>query len=121
MNIVRQGEIIQPAHGWLVIEQNMCLYSRLSICNAQLRNRNGLSGSFSKVSMHSFQLLALTTIFQDLHISIRERGVLSAFHPDAIDLYSICSDLKRVCWTLYDPGFRLNKNVCHSCEPFIPS
>lgn len=54
-------------------------------------------------------------ILKDLHISIRERGVLSAFHPDAIDLYNVCSDLKRVCWTLYDPGFRLNKNVCHSC------
>ncbi|KGB77341.2 hypothetical protein CNBG_3179 [Cryptococcus deuterogattii R265] len=52
-------------------------------------------------------------ILKDLHISIRERGVLSAFHPDAIDLYNICSDLKRVCWTLYDPGFRLNKNETH--------
>ncbi|OXC65372.1 DNA ligase 4 [Cryptococcus neoformans] len=52
-------------------------------------------------------------ILKDLHISIRERGVLSAFHPDAIDLYNVCSDLKRVCWTLYDPGFRLNKNETH--------
>lgn len=50
----------------------------------------------------------------DLRISIREKGVFSCFHPDAADLFNVCSDLKRVCWTLYDPKKRLEKHVRHS-------
>ncbi|RXK40753.1 hypothetical protein M231_02005 [Tremella mesenterica] len=49
-------------------------------------------------------------ILKDLRISIREKGVFSCFHPDAADLFNVCSDLKRVCWTLYMPDVRLEKN-----------
>lgn len=47
----------------------------------------------------------------DLRISIREKGVFSCFHPEAATLFNVCSDLKRVCWTLYKPEIRLDKNV----------
>ncbi|GFZ52023.1 DNA ligase 4 [Saitozyma sp. JCM 24511] len=49
-------------------------------------------------------------ILKDLRISIREKGVFAVFHPDAGDLFNVCSDLKRVCWTLYKPDIRLEKN-----------
>ncbi|WRT63833.1 uncharacterized protein IL334_000758 [Kwoniella shivajii] len=49
-------------------------------------------------------------ILKDLRISIREKGVFACFHPDAGDLFNVCSDLKRVCWTLYKPGQRLEKH-----------
>lgn len=51
----------------------------------------------------------------DLRISIREKGVFSCFHPDAGDLFNVCSDLKRVCWTLYKPEIRLEKHVRYDC------
>jgi DNA ligase-4 len=47
----------------------------------------------------------------DLRISIREKGVFACFHPDAGDLFNVCSDLKRVCWTLYRPDIRLETHV----------
>lgn len=50
-------------------------------------------------------------ILKDLKISFRERTVLQSLHPDAIDLFNVCSDLKRVCWTLYDPSYRLPHEV----------
>jgi DNA ligase-4 len=50
-------------------------------------------------------------MISDLRISIREKGVFAVFHPDAGDLFNVCSDLKRVCWTLYKPDIRLEKNV----------
>ena len=56
----------------------------------------------------SDELLQLTV---DLRISIREKGVFACFHPDAGDLFNVCSDLKRVCWTLYKPDIRLQKHV----------
>lgn len=40
--------------------------------------------------------------------------MFACFHPDAGDLFNVCSDLKRVCWTLYDPKKRLEKNVSHT-------
>ncbi|WWC66828.1 uncharacterized protein I206_100735 [Kwoniella pini CBS 10737] len=49
-------------------------------------------------------------ILKDLRISIREKGVFSCFHADAGDLFNVCSDLKRVCWTLYKPDQRLEKH-----------
>ncbi|WWC58136.1 uncharacterized protein I303_100671 [Kwoniella dejecticola CBS 10117] len=52
-------------------------------------------------------------ILKDLRISIREKGVFSCFHPDAGDLFNVCSDLKRVCWTLYKPNERLEKHQTH--------
>ena len=36
-----------------------------------------------------------------------ERVVLSSLHEDAIDLFNVCSDLKRVCYTLYSADYRL--------------
>ncbi|WWD08963.1 hypothetical protein V865_007078 [Kwoniella europaea PYCC6329] len=49
-------------------------------------------------------------ILKDLRISIKEKGVFGCFHPDAGDLFNVCSDLKRVCWTLYKPEKRLEKH-----------
>lgn len=47
----------------------------------------------------------------DLRISIREKGVFACFHPEAAALFNVCSDLKRVCWTLYKPEIHLEKSV----------
>jgi hypothetical protein len=48
----------------------------------------------------------------DLGISVKETTVFSVFHPDAHDLFTTCSDLKKVAWELCDPGRRLNDQVC---------
>lgn len=47
----------------------------------------------------------------DLRISVKEKGVLSCLHPEAGTLFNVCSDLKRVCWTLYEPDIKLEKHV----------
>ncbi|KAJ9107908.1 hypothetical protein QFC19_002651 [Naganishia cerealis] len=48
-------------------------------------------------------------ILKDLKAGVREKTVLSAFHPQAIELFNVSSDLKRVCWTLWDRHSRLNE------------
>ncbi|KAJ8590777.1 DNA ligase 4 [Rhizopogon salebrosus TDB-379] len=47
-------------------------------------------------------------ILKDMVISVKETTVFSVFHPDAQDLFNICSDLKKVAWELWDPSRRLN-------------
>ncbi|KAG2150301.1 ATP dependent DNA ligase domain-containing protein [Suillus bovinus] len=46
--------------------------------------------------------------FQDMVISVKETTVFGVFHPDAQDLFNICSDLKKVAWELWDLSRRLN-------------
>jgi hypothetical protein len=84
-----------------------------SISNVQPSSKSGLYGSFLKVRLDSSELGSVDHRADklDLRISIREKGVFACFHPDAGDLFNVCSDLKRVCWTLYDPKKRLEKNV----------
>lgn len=55
--------------------------------------------------------LVMTSTFQDMVISVKETTVFSVFHPDAQDLFNICSDLKKVAWELWDPSRRLNAEV----------
>ncbi|WVN89251.1 uncharacterized protein L203_104469 [Cryptococcus depauperatus CBS 7841] len=61
-------------------------------------------------------------ILKGLHMGVRERTVLSAFHTDAIALFNVCSDLRRVCWTLHRPDIRLNENetTLQLFHPFSP-
>ncbi|OAX43215.1 DNA ligase 4 [Rhizopogon vinicolor AM-OR11-026] len=50
----------------------------------------------------------VSVILKDMVISVKETTVFSVFHPDAQDLFNICSDLKKVAWELWDPSRRLN-------------
>lgn len=47
-------------------------------------------------------------ILKDMIISVKETTVFGVFHPDAQDLFNICSDLKKVAWELSDPSRRLD-------------
>jgi DNA ligase-4 len=53
----------------------------------------------------------------DLKAGVREKTVLSAFHPQAIELFNVSSDLKRVCWTLADRHARLDEKVSSHHSP----
>lgn len=46
-------------------------------------------------------------ILKYLRIGATERTVFNNFHPDAFDLFNVTSDLKLVCWRLYDVNYRL--------------
>jgi len=46
-------------------------------------------------------------ILRDMHLGVLENSVLKAFHPDALDLYGVCTDLRKVCLDLKDRGKRL--------------
>ncbi|KAJ9102382.1 hypothetical protein QFC21_002782 [Naganishia friedmannii] len=61
-------------------------------------------------------------ILKDLKAGVREKTVLSAFHPQAIELFNVSSDLKRVCWMLADRHARLNEKEAQVTilRPFLP-
>jgi DNA ligase 4 len=46
-------------------------------------------------------------ILRQMKIGATERTLFNIWHPDAETLFNISSNLRRVCWELYDPSFRL--------------
>ncbi|KAL5496620.1 hypothetical protein EMCRGX_G012938 [Ephydatia muelleri] len=40
-------------------------------------------------------------ILKGLKTGLSENSVFSVFHPDAVDLFSVCSNLEKVGWFLY--------------------
>ncbi|GAA5909260.1 hypothetical protein JCM6882_003781 [Rhodosporidiobolus microsporus] len=46
-------------------------------------------------------------ILRDLKIGIGEKTIFNQLHPDAMEVFNTCSDIKRVCWRLYNPAERI--------------
>ena len=46
-------------------------------------------------------------ILRQMKVGATERTFFSIWHPEAEQLFNISSNLRRVCWELYDPSIRL--------------
>lgn len=58
--------------------------------------------------MNSDELMWLIRIIlRQMKVGATERTYFDVWHPDAENLYSISSSLRRVCWELHDPNIRL--------------
>ncbi|GAA5908080.1 uncharacterized protein JCM6883_004110 [Sporobolomyces salmoneus] len=49
-------------------------------------------------------------ILRDLKAGVREKTIFKQFHEDAVDVFNTCSDIKRVCWQLWDPNSRVSRD-----------
>ncbi|KAI1085362.1 ATP-dependent DNA ligase [Whalleya microplaca] len=49
----------------------------------------------------------LRIILKQMRIGATEKTILEVWHPNAQDLFSVSSSLRRVCWELSDPNIRL--------------
>jgi len=52
-------------------------------------------------------LWLIRLILRQMKIGATEKTFFDIWHPDAETLFNISSNLRRVCWELYDPGTRL--------------
>ncbi|KAI8578405.1 hypothetical protein K450DRAFT_247763 [Umbelopsis ramanniana AG] len=62
----------------------------------------------------------IRTILKDLKIGMSETSVFDVYHPQAKELYSVTSDLKKVCEKLQDPFARIGKSTIQLFHPFKP-
>lgn len=59
--------------------------------------------------MNPEELMWLTRIIlRQMKVGATEKTFLDLWHPDGEALFSVSSSLRRVCWELYDPSFRLD-------------
>ncbi|KAI8338401.1 ATP dependent DNA ligase domain-containing protein [Chlamydoabsidia padenii] len=59
-------------------------------------------------------------VLKDLKMGMSENSVFDVFHPQARELYSVCSNLKKVCDDLQNPTTKLGKSVIGLFQPFKP-
>ncbi|CAB4409290.1 ATP-dependent DNA ligase [Rhizophagus irregularis] len=97
--------------------------------NYQLDVLNAASGKqeYQKVIRHFFndytameQKWIIRIILKELKIGISEKSIFSLFHPDASNLFNVCSDLRKVCEDLSDPHTRLQISDIILYHPFKP-
>ncbi|CAI2176822.1 16107_t:CDS:10 [Funneliformis geosporum] len=97
--------------------------------NYQLDVLNAASGQqeFQKVIRHLFnnytaieQKWIIRIILKELKIGLSEKSVFLLFHPDACNLFNVCSDLRKVCEDLQDPHTRLPSSDIILFYPFKP-
>ncbi|TGZ77232.1 ATP-dependent DNA ligase [Ascodesmis nigricans] len=50
-------------------------------------------------------------ILRAMKVGATEKTFFDAWHPDADALYNVSSSLRRVCWDLWDPNFRLQDDT----------
>ena len=60
------------------------------------------------VNMNAEEMMWLIRmILRQMKVGATEKTLFSIWHPDAESLFNISSNLRRVCWELYDPSIRL--------------
>jgi DNA ligase-4 len=58
--------------------------------------------------MNATELMWLIrVILRQMKVGASEKTIFDVWHPDAENLFNISSNLRRVCWELYDPQVRL--------------
>lgn len=56
----------------------------------------------------------IRVVLKDLKMGMSENSIFDVFHPQARELYSVCSNLKKVCEDLRNPTMKLGKSVSWS-------
>ena len=59
-------------------------------------------------------------IMRDLKIGLSENSVFGLYHPDAMDLFTVCSSLEKVSCDLLSLDTHLNEASITLCTPFRP-
>ena len=59
-------------------------------------------------------------ILKDMKISLGQNSIISAFHPDAKEVFEVNANLEKVCSKLRDPSVRLHEMMVELMSPFKP-
>eukprot|EP00667_Euglena_gracilis_P001394 EG_transcript_1394 len=66
------------------------------------------------------QKWALRIILKDMRMQLQHTSILAAFHPNAMDLYNVSTDLRAVCVQCTDPSFQPHTIGIRLFQPLAP-
>ncbi|XP_048358612.1 DNA ligase 4 [Sphaerodactylus townsendi] len=105
---VLKPRCIKP--GQLTIRQVNDLLDSISINNAAKRKDLVKKSLLQLITQSSAleQKWLIRMIIKDLKLGISQQTLFSIFHPDSAELYSVTTDLEKVCRQLHDPSASLS-------------
>lgn len=93
--------------GNMTIAEVNDLLDRLSAAQKEEHQLPILEEFYSRMNADEM-LWLIRIILRQMKVGATEKTFFNIWHPDADNLYSTSSSLRRVCWELYDPNVRLD-------------
>lgn len=81
----------------------------LSMAQKEENQRPILQEFYNRMNAEELMWL-IRMILRQMKVGATEKTFFDIWHPDAENLFNISSNLRRVCWELYDPQVRLEGN-----------
>ncbi|KAL7818029.1 ATP dependent DNA ligase domain-containing protein [Trichoderma aethiopicum] len=82
---------------------------KLAASNGEVENLRIFETFYNRMNAEELMWL-IRIILKQMKVGATEKTFLYLWHPDAEALFSVSSSLRRVCWELYDPEFRLEQD-----------
>ncbi|KAG8530315.1 uncharacterized protein KY384_004817 [Bacidia gigantensis] len=92
--------------GDMSIEEVNGLLDQLAAATKQHSQIQILTQFYQRMNAEELMWL-IRMILRQMKVGATEKTFFNIWHPDADTLFNICSNLRRVCWELYDPKVRL--------------
>jgi DNA ligase-4 len=92
--------------GSMTIEEVNDMLDQLSAAQKEVDQMPIFQKFYSNMNADELMWL-IRIILRQMKVGATERTFFDIWHPDAESLFNISSNLRRVCWGLYDPDFRL--------------
>ncbi|KAI5810962.1 putative DNA ligase [Peziza echinospora] len=93
--------------GSLTIDEVNELLDRLSVCSKEEQQLPIFNEFYMKMNAEEM-MWVIRIILKQMKVGATEKTFFQAWHPDAENIFNVSSSLKRVCWELWEPNFRLN-------------
>ncbi|KAK2605425.1 hypothetical protein N8I77_008262 [Diaporthe amygdali] len=93
--------------GYVRVAEVNVLLDRLAAVSREAEQLPIFDEFYRRMNPEELQWL-IRIILRQMKISATERTMLAAWHPDASQLFNVCSSLRYVCWHLSDPNIRLD-------------
>ncbi|KAK1828475.1 hypothetical protein QBC39DRAFT_385030 [Podospora conica] len=103
--VLAKRQIRTEPGGWSVGEVNVML-DRLAAASGEAEQLPVWEEFYRGMNAEEM-MWVIRIVLKDMRVGATERTFLGLWHPDAEALFSVSSSLKRVCWELWDPEFRL--------------
>ncbi|KAH0435119.1 DNA ligase I [Colletotrichum camelliae] len=82
------------------------LLDKLAASSGELENLEVFETFYERMNAEELMWL-IRIVLKQMKVGATERTLLNLWHPDGEALFSVSSSLRRVCWELHDPTFRL--------------
>lgn len=97
---------MRTAVGTMSITEVNDLLDRLSAAQKEESQRPIFEEFYKRMNAEEMMWL-VRIILRQMKVGATEKTFFNIWHPDADALFNISSDLRRICWELYDPSLRL--------------